>query len=382
MSSIALSRVVAAFENAPVENPDGSTGIHLHIQQDEAGLSLPNAVSISSRIPEGFAATKAAHFGTEAEREHENHVAVLDAKAKAFRYCVLYDGITFPGNSGYVGIAEIGGNDFVVDLHNPIFHDGFRDIDDQASTFMHELGHTLGLRHGGAADVLDVGGPRSYQGKPNYPSIMNYALTHPLRWNRRFWTLDYCREELGTLRESSLDESAGIRSTLYRGYTMPYGAGSDLNRSFRLVRLDGTGTDFNGDGVVSGRRFRVSADLNFLPAAAGIAGTEDPSPGEEMRGHNDWANLLYRIVADPQEMDHDIVLAEGCPSDVSAAYLDTTIPAPCGADFNDDGAVDFFDYLDLVDAFTSNALSADFNGDDAVDFFDYLDFVDAFTTGC
>lgn len=54
----------------------------------------------------------------------------------------------------------------------------------------------------------------------------------------------------------------------------------------------------------------------------------------------------------------------------------------CRADFNGDGEVDFFDYLDFVDALSAGAPSADFNQDDVIDFFDYLDFVDAFSEGC
>ena len=54
----------------------------------------------------------------------------------------------------------------------------------------------------------------------------------------------------------------------------------------------------------------------------------------------------------------------------------------CLADFNRDGVLDFFDYLDFVDAFASNLASSDFNGDGIIDFFDYLDFVDAFSRGC
>ena len=54
----------------------------------------------------------------------------------------------------------------------------------------------------------------------------------------------------------------------------------------------------------------------------------------------------------------------------------------CAADFNIDGVVDFFDYLDFVDSFSVGANGADFNGDGIVDFFDYLDFVDALSTGC
>ena len=54
----------------------------------------------------------------------------------------------------------------------------------------------------------------------------------------------------------------------------------------------------------------------------------------------------------------------------------------CPADFNGDGSIDFFDYLDFVNAYTAGTPNADFNGDGSVDFFDYLDFVDAFSTGC
>jgi hypothetical protein len=58
----------------------------------------------------------------------------------------------------------------------------------------------------------------------------------------------------------------------------------------------------------------------------------------------------------------------------------------CPADFNQDGFLDFFDYLDYVSCFEDNlcppGTTADFNGDDFVDFFDYSDFVSAFETGC
>ena len=44
--------------------------------------------------------------------------------------------------------------------------------------------------------------------------------------------------------------------------------------------------------------------------------------------------------------------------------------------------LDFFDYLDFVDAFSSGDIIADYNHDGIVDFFDYLDLVDAFSQGC
>ena len=67
---------------------------------------------------------------------------------------------------------------------------------------------------------------------------------------------------------------------------------------------------------------------------------------------------------------------------VGAAEPGSRAGTPCRADFNGDGSVDFFDYLDFVDAFSANNPVADFNGDGTIDFFDYLDFVDAFSAGC
>ncbi len=54
----------------------------------------------------------------------------------------------------------------------------------------------------------------------------------------------------------------------------------------------------------------------------------------------------------------------------------------CPSDFNTDGVVDFFDYLDFVAAFAGNLQGADFNSDGVIDFFDYLDFVAAFSGNC
>ena len=63
--------------------------------------------------------------------------------------------------------------------------------------------------------------------------------------------------------------------------------------------------------------------------------------------------------------------------------LDNILLAPhCNADFNQDQAIDLFDYLDFVEAFGAGSGAADFNSDGAIDFFDYLDFVAAFTAGC
>jgi T5SS/PEP-CTERM-associated repeat protein len=58
----------------------------------------------------------------------------------------------------------------------------------------------------------------------------------------------------------------------------------------------------------------------------------------------------------------------------------------CAPDFNSDGFVDFFDYLEFAACFEGEfcaaGATADFNGDGFVDFFDYDAFVSAFELGC
>ncbi len=78
---------------------------------------------------------------------------------------------------------------------------------------------------------------------------------------------------------------------------------------------------------------------------------------------------------------YEVMVSNICNSQTSESAL-LTVTGSCTADFNGDTAVDFFDYLDFVDAFSSQLPAADFNHDSSIDFFDYLDFVDAFSTGC
>jgi trimeric autotransporter adhesin len=55
---------------------------------------------------------------------------------------------------------------------------------------------------------------------------------------------------------------------------------------------------------------------------------------------------------------------------------------PCLADFNNNGLVDFFDYLDFLNAFANDSPTADFNNTRTVDFFDYLDYLETYNRGC
>jgi hypothetical protein len=78
------------------------------------------------------------------------------------------------------------------------------------------------------------------------------------------------------------------------------------------------------------------------------------------------------------------VIGPTCGDSVSTPAVVTV--ALCGADFNDDGFVDFFDFNDFVDCFDGVVCppgrTSDYNGDGFTDFFDANDFVADFDTGC
>src|SRR5262249_34842068 len=81
---------------------------------------------------------------------------------------------------GQTGQAEINGNDFIVSLGHFYNDQGATPtIFSLGGTFMHELGHNLGLHHGGGTSAPGTPciAPDCENGplyKPNYLSVMNY----------------------------------------------------------------------------------------------------------------------------------------------------------------------------------------------------------------
>jgi hypothetical protein len=107
----------------------------------------------------------------------------LAAKTRVFHYTIFAHSL-FPDNTAtplwedtISGYAEMPGNDLIVSLGEWDFTAG-----EQEGTFMHELGHNLGLDHGG-------GDSMNY--KPNYLSVMNYTFQMPNIVSDR--PLDYSR---------------------------------------------------------------------------------------------------------------------------------------------------------------------------------------------
>jgi virginiamycin B lyase len=134
----------------------------------------------------------------------------------------------------------------------------------EAAIFMHELGHNLGLCHGGPdLDGCNPAGSGANY-KPNYISVMNYDFEFGIPYAATpgsttiaGFRADYSDVKLPDLNESCLDEAAGIGDTAHpTDLTVKYGR----TRIYPVVgpadwNEDGNTTDtclkidLNGDGV-------------------------------------------------------------------------------------------------------------------------------------
>ncbi len=273
-----LNAVVSAFANAPVSNPDGSTGITLHLNIDETAIPLVQWWTMlnagAGTTPwSDFANEKNARFGTPGERAAGNWPAMRSAKIRSYHYCFFAN--QFPAVIGtqivntVSGMGELRGNDFFLSLGAWTPAGGT--AQQIQGVFMHELGHNLGLEHGGG-DTINY--------KPNYRSGMSYNWTVPAVSGlfSQIWFLDYSRSALPTLIENCLNEPAGIGGN--PGLLTPVGPPAN----YRLV-WEGGPVDWNGDTVST--HPCAWSNINQVPA------NPNSPAGQALVGFDDWNSLVF-----------------------------------------------------------------------------------------
>jgi X-X-X-Leu-X-X-Gly heptad repeat protein len=196
------------------------------------------------------------------------------------------------------GVSDIGGADSLVSLG--LWKAAGRTDPVQAGTFMHELGHSLGLTHGGL--YYDTAGSYSPtlepNCKPNYQSVMSYQFQVDLLDNG---VLDYSEQQLSTLNENGLpggligtDGSApAFSTTKWYSPVPPNGVGSPAKS-----HCDGSALSPNTDPDPTMYLVEGAADP-IAPVSAWLSGSDvnfDGTLSPALRGYDDWANLDLRQI--------------------------------------------------------------------------------------
>jgi hypothetical protein len=350
-SSTAITDFVSAMDGGFVRDSGGAVvGIDTHFFVDNEIQHVDALLFSSSDTADTtFLTLKNANFGTNSERDLtpcidagtsevdcESEVErLLTAKRQVFRYGMsIHDQATL--NSGNVvgisssGYAERPGNDFIVSLGSFTAYQG--SIGQQSGTLMHEVGHTLGLQHGGTDDI---------QCKPNYPSVMNYLYQFSEEDGGELANrpLDYSRSVYTTIDEASLTNGMKIIGSTTR--TMVIG-GVDSNDSPLTPFEEDAGTPDQRSrrGTVAGTAEPITwaADTKNIRHFTGIAGCDatdqfglsSDSSFTGLRSQDDWGaiNFNFRntngfasgiiniIGSDVNEEDN----SSGIPSDNSGVH--------------------------------------------------------------
>jgi hypothetical protein len=279
LSAAAIKTVVTAFANAPYKSPTGSIGINLHV--DAGPNSIMNfatnqtwgALSRARQLPE------VTNLGTGGVNNYS--WVAFDAIKNAFggfkstgriaifHYVISAHGISTLGNSGIA--RTIPGSDFIISLASCCTTTPTDS--QQAGTLMHELGHNLGLQHGGGDGVNN---------KPNYISIMNYSFQFGgLTRGGVAGIFDYSNAALNVLNETNLDETIGVGPAAAGVATSHWAPPAGANKGAFVAVADASkAIDWNVNGVTTDKN--VAFDIN------NDAATTTLTP------FDDWKNLKLK----------------------------------------------------------------------------------------
>src|SRR5579883_1539724 len=265
-----ITMVKNAFANAKqfTDNPDGTTGINLIVLVSPTSVTHQDLLG-SGDLRDGSVWTALATVRDQRMPAQLNGVA---------HYCLFAHDIAADGTSGIS--ADIGAYDFVVSLGEWQDHRG--NETEQAGTFMHELGHNLGLRHGGMDDL---------NRKPNYLSIMNYFFqTDGLQTPTGENIINYSTAAFPDLDEGNLDETKPITSDAqWANWGSAYFCPNDKEHSKPISSIYGTAVLWDCDGK-SGTGVKADPNGDDNQSGSGL---------NVLRSQIDWPRLKFKYTTAP-----------------------------------------------------------------------------------
>jgi len=271
----------------------------------------------------------------------------MEAYSQFVHYGIVVHSIEDCGPSG---AAEINGNDFVISLgckfgNNENDYTALSKFDTNGNrrsvgynnewtgTFMHELGHNFGLKHGGPEELKYIindadavtfnGSPMAFNGseavhptnnprhfklptplgtpdagincKPNYVSVMSYSRQMPHTLKHNDYDLDFSSGHFADLLEASAtleavgskaftDFDGGFSGSSGRTPKIVYGTPTKTNAASYADGDPAIAIDWDGDADTDDSQ--ISSDINDLTGVNGCDGG-----GSFHRDWSDWWNL-------------------------------------------------------------------------------------------
>jgi hypothetical protein len=275
----AIETIVDAFADSPYVSPTESVGINLHVGQGPDSIldfstdaewdDLSSAGPIEFYEVIGEISNNTYDWDDFDDRKQERFLPT--GRTPIFHYAIAAYWLDEDANEkGTSGWARVTGTDFVISLGS--YPSGHGTVEQQAGTFMHELGHNLGLLHGGHE-------PTNH--KPNYLSVMNYSFQFiGLIEGGEAGHFDYSRVDLDNLYESSLDESLGLGEEA-EGYGTVYFCGTED---------EDMAPPFLGDGSTESIDWNCNEEVDEPGLIVSI---NKNASLETLEGNNDWTSLIF-----------------------------------------------------------------------------------------
>lgn len=332
-------RMIAnAFMRAPLSNPSGLPGIHLHVDAGPNSLMDPaknttwGALSRAGSIPFQPVIGSLMAVPPFGPFDFDYDWSAVDtAKQSHFdgtmRHAVFHYVLFAHDHPGTGTLGEsrgIPGRDVVITLGTAASKPGGT-VMEEAGTFMHELGHNLGLRHGGDDHLPNF--------KPNFVSIMNYGyaftgvhIDNGTSKGRFEW--NYSTRKLPDLNENALTESVGIGDP-DRHFAYWDGPCMSNPNYFRLLPYPAIDWDCSGN-LTAGT---VAADLNGDGAMTALTSFNDwPAVVFDGGGQiGAAAALTSQLVPSVNEPTYNEVVARiprGLEDDEATAPVDEVVFSP------------------------------------------------------
>ena len=257
ITPLARAIMVESFKRAPIENPDGSSGIHLFMDTGQRGGG--KAIEISPTW------------------NSTNSEELVDSEIEDTRSPFFYHTISV--QTLYSGVSSVRGYAYSNKRLNFVVGDfsvlGPLEGILEAPLIQHELGHNLKLNHGGGDGILC---------KPNYPSVMNYNATLALSFT-------YSDGSWQDLNENSLLEGDGVGGGL---------GPVDWNVNF-IIDDEPVSTNIN-DAVPLDWLNKVTtllrvADLSQIPLIDAYLHNcdDDNATLTVLKNPNDWQNIADNL---------------------------------------------------------------------------------------